>query len=114
MAQDCIFCGIAGGAIPAEVVHRDEQVVAFKDISPAAPVHVLIVPVEHVGALTEAPADGLEAAARCLAAAPIVAQQAGVAANGYRLVANQGADAGQIVPHFHLHLLAGRALEGMG
>ena len=114
MAQDCIFCKIAGGAITAEVVHRDERVVAFKDINPAAPVHVLIVPVEHVGALSEALSGELDAAARCLAAAPIVAQQAGVAANGYRLVANQGADAGQIVPHFHLHLLAGRPLGAMG
>ena len=114
MAQDCIFCQIAGGAIAAEVVHRDERVVAFKDINPAAPVHVLIIPVEHVGALTSAPAAQLDAAARCLAAAPLVAQQAGVAASGYRLVANQGADAGQIVPHFHLHLLAGRPLGAMG
>ena len=114
MAQDCIFCQIAGGAIAAEVVHRGERVVAFKDINPAAPVHVLIVPVEHVGALTDAPAAQLDAAARCLAAAPIVARQAGVAASGYRLVANQGADAGQIVPHFHLHLLAGRPLGAMG
>ena len=114
MAADCVFCKITRDAIPAEVVYRDEQVVAFKDINPAAPVHVLIVPVEHVGALAEALPGGLDAAGRCVAAAPHVAEQAGVAASGYRLVANQGADAGQIVPHFHLHLLGGRALGAMG
>ena len=114
MAADCVFCRIAGGAIPAEVVYRGEGVLAFRDINPAAPVHLLIIPVEHVGALSEAPASERDAAARCLAAAPAIAEQAGVAASGYRLVANQGADAGQIVPHFHLHLLAGRALGTMG
>ena len=113
MAQDCIFCEIVRGAVPAEVVYRDEHVAVFKDITPAAPVHLLIIPVEHVSALTDAPAAHL-AAGRCLAAAPLVAQQAGVAASGYRLVANQGADAGQIVPHFHLHLLGGRGMGGMG
>ena len=114
MTQDCIFCQIAGGAIPAEVVYRDEQVVAFKDINPAAPAHVLIIPVEHVGALATTSADGLAAAATCLGMAPVVAEYAGVTDSGYRLVANQGADAGQIVPHFHLHLLGGRALGAMG
>ena len=114
MAQDCIFCRIVAGAIPADIVYRDEHVFAFRDINPVAPVHILIIPIEHVGALADAPAAHLEAAARCLAAAPIVARQLGVAPNGYRLVANQGAHAGQLVPHFHLHLLGGRVLEGMG
>ncbi|MDE2765868.1 MAG: HIT domain-containing protein [Chloroflexota bacterium] len=104
MAADCVFCRIAGGSIPAEVVYRGEGVLAFRDINPA----------EHVGALTDAPTGELDAAARCLAAAPAVAEQAGVTASGYRLVANQGADAGQIVPHFHLHLLGGRDLGAMG
>ena len=112
--QPCIFCRIAQGDAPVEAVYDDERTLAFKDINPVAPVHLLIIPREHVGALTDADDAQLAAVARCLAVAPRIAEQEGLAASGYRLVANQGAHAGQIVDHFHLHLLGGRQLGELG
>jgi histidine triad (HIT) family protein len=113
-AQECIFCAIAQGAIPAEKLYDDGTVFAIADLSPVAPTHLLLIPHAHVDALADENVDALNAAARCLAAAPEVAKGAGVVDGGYRLVANQGADAGQVVAHFHLHLLAGRELGAMG
>jgi histidine triad (HIT) family protein len=103
---------IANGAIPATVVWQDERVVAFSDRSPQAPVHVLIVPRDHYDGLgSDVPADVLAA---LFAAAPRVADAAGVAGTGYRVIVNTGPDAGQTVPHLHVHLLGGAAMsEGM-
>jgi len=110
--EDCIFCKIARGEIPAKVVWEDETVVAFADLNPQAPVHVLLVPREHyTGMNDEVPAHVHVALA---AAAPRVAQATGVDASGYRLIVNTGADAGQTVHHLHMHLLGGaRMSEGM-
>ena len=105
---DCIFCKIAEGTVPAEKRYDDGQVFAIADLNPIAPTHLLIIPHAHVDALAEA------GAARCLALAPAIARLAGVDAGGYRLVVNQGQAAGQVIPHFHMHLLAGRSLGGMG
>lgn len=110
-SADCIFCRIADGSIPADVIHRDEQVVAFRDISPQAPVHVLIIPREHVASL-DAAADGHQALlGRMLIVARDLARADGLAEDGYRTVLNVGADGGQSVHHIHLHLLGGRALR---
>ena len=111
---DCIFCRIAQGEIPAEKLFDDGAVFAIRDINPKAPTHVLVIPHEHVEALSDADAGLVAAAARCLEAAPGIARGLGVTDTGYRLVANQGPDSGQEVPHFHLHILAGRRLGPMG
>ena len=111
---NCIFCKIAQGDIPADKLFDDGAVFAIRDINPKAPAHVLVIPHEHVEALADADAARVAAAARCLEAAPAIARELGVAETGYRLVANQGPDSGQEVPHFHLHVLAGRRLGPMG
>ena len=110
--QDCIFCKIGRGEIASEKVFDDGEAFAIKDLHPKAPVHVLVIPHAHVGALAESSDALRNAAAHCLAVAPEVADDLGVAS--YRLVVNQGADAGQEVPHFHLHILGGRRLGAMG
>ena len=111
---NCIFCKIARGEIPAEKLYDDGTVFAIRDINPRAPTHVLVIPYEHVEALADADEALVAAAAHCLEAAPRIARQLGLTATGYRLVANQGPDSGQEVPHFHLHILAGRRLGPMG
>ena len=111
---DCVFCKIGSGDIPAEKVYDDGAVFAINDIHPKAPVHVLVIPHAHVGALASEPVEGVNAAAQCLSTAPQIASKVGVDKGGYRLVVNQGADSGQEVPHFHLHILGGRKLGPMG
>lgn len=106
MASDCIFCQIASGAIPASFVYEDEQVVAFPDVHPQAPTHVLVVPRQHVGSLAEL--DDADLAGRLLLAVGEVARRGGVADRGFRTIINTGVEGGQTVPHLHLHLLAGR------
>jgi histidine triad (HIT) family protein len=110
MADDCLFCGIVAGSVPATVVHDDERVLAFRDINPAAPTHVLVIPKQHhpdIGALAAADPDLLTAVHR---AAATVAAAEGVAPDGWRLVFNTGAGAGQTVFHVHGHVLGGRSL----
>jgi len=110
VAEDCLFCRIAAGAVPADVVREDELVVAFRDISPQAPVHVLVIPRRHVtSAATVEPEDG-ELMSAMLVAARAVAEQEGVLDRGYRLVFNIGDDALNSVAHLHLHVLGGRRL----
>ena len=109
MADDCLFCKIARKEIPAGEVLRDEHVVAFRDLNPQAPVHVLVIPVRHAASLSEFSALGDGAAAeRLLSAAAEVGKRFGP--GGYRVVINEGPDAGQSVFHLHAHVLAGRAL----
>jgi histidine triad (HIT) family protein len=108
---DCIFCKIVAGQIPAKLVYQDEQVLAFHDISPVAPVHVLIVPHRHIESLAVLTEEDAEVIGRLLAAAEPVARLTGVAASGYRVVFNVGRDAGIAVYHLHAHLLGGRKLS---
>jgi histidine triad (HIT) family protein len=109
-SSDCLFCRIAAGTIPATLVHEGERLVAFRDISPQAPLHVLIIPREHVASLHDADPEhgGLLGEALLLAAE--IARLEGVAEGGYRTVINTGDHGGQTVHHLHVHLLAGRAL----
>ena len=108
---DCIFCKIVRGEVPADIVHKNELVTAFRDVSPQAPVHALVVPNQHVGSVGEiGPGNGALVAALIVAANPVAAQE-GVAESGYRLVFNMGADAGRSVDHLHLHVLGGRKLS---
>lgn len=109
--DDCIFCKIASGAIPASVVYRDAAVVAIEDRNPQAPTHLLVMPVEHFASLVEAasPANDALTAALFAVAARLGAERGG--AGGFRLVVNTGPDGGQTVGHVHLHVLAGRAMS---
>ena len=106
MSDSCIFCRIVGGTIPATVVASNDRAVAFKDLHPQAPVHLLVIPRRHVASLAEAD----DAAELCavMALAAHVAREAGVAETGYRVVTNIGHDGGQTVGHLHLHVLGGR------
>jgi histidine triad (HIT) family protein len=111
MANDCLFCKIAAGTIPAKVVYQDDQVVAFRDINPAAPTHILLIPRRHVTGLGDVQAaDGALLGALLLAASRL-ARDEGVAEGGYRVVTNNGADAGQSVGHLHFHLIGGRKMS---
>lgn len=110
MGSDCLFCRIVTRAVPAKVISEDEQVMAFRDINPQAPTHVLIVPKRHLASLADlGDAEGslLSAAMRM---ANQLARQEGIAETGYRVVSNCGADAGQSVGHLHWHLLGGRRM----
>ncbi len=107
---DCLFCKIAAGAIPADIIHADDEFVAFRDIAPRAPVHVLVIPRRHIPSPGDL-VDGDEAlAGRLLVTAARIARDSGLDATGFRWVLNCGADGGQTVPHLHLHLLGGREL----
>jgi len=105
--SDCIFCRIVAGTIPATVVRRTPEAVAFRDLNPQAPTHVLVIPVRHTDSAATAEAAAL---AGVMALAAEVARDLGLEGSGYRLVTNVGRDGGQSVGHFHVHLLGGRAL----
>jgi histidine triad (HIT) family protein len=107
---DCLFCRIAGGEIETERLHDDDQVVAFRDLNPQAPTHVLLIPRRHIGSALELTVEHGTLLARLFAAAAAIARAEGVADSGFRLVTNAGRDAGQSVDHLHFHLLGGRRL----
>jgi histidine triad (HIT) family protein len=107
---DCLFCKIVAGQIPATIVFQDDHVVAFKDITPRAPTHVLIVPRRHVASLNDLVADDDALVGEMVRAAAAIAREQGLAERGYRTVFNCNADAGQTVFHIHLHLLGGRTM----
>jgi histidine triad (HIT) family protein len=107
---DCLFCRIVAGDVPAEIVHSSELAVAFRDLNPQAPVHVLVVPRRHIDNAGELEPDDAEALGGVFAAARQVAEEAELAERGYRLVFNVGEDASNSVPHLHLHVLGGRRL----
>ena len=107
---DCLFCGVADGRIPAELVREDDLSVAFRDINPQAPVHVLVIPRKHVTSLDHADAEDTELLGALLAAAADVARSEGIAEGGYRTVINTGEGGGQTVHHLHVHVLGGRPM----
>lgn len=111
MANDCIFCKIAGNQIKAQVVYEDPRVMAFRDVNPQAPVHVLVIPKKHLDHVSAVKGDDLSLLADMHKAAMHVAQQENLIGNGFRLVTNEGADGGQSVGHLHTHVLGGRALK---
>lgn len=110
MASDCVFCRIVSGDIPAKIVYRDDQVVAFHDAHPQAPVHVLIVPSRHIESLAAAQPEDEGVLGHMMAIAPKVAALTGIDRGGYRLVLNTGRDAGLAVYHLHLHVMGGRRM----
>ena len=112
--EDCIFCQMGRDEVQVDKVFDDGTAFGINDINPKAPTHILLIPYAHVTALTDSSDSNVAAAAHCLSVAPAVAQSAGIAGPGYRLVVNQGPDSGQEVPHFHMHILGGRPLGSMG
>lgn len=109
--SDCLFCRIATGAIPATIVARSDDAIAFRDLNPQAPAHVLVIPIKHLSSIAEADdEEGERTLGRTLRFAAQTARQLGLEARGYRLVLNTGADGGQSVPHLHLHILGGRRM----
>ncbi|HVF49013.1 MAG TPA: histidine triad nucleotide-binding protein [Pyrinomonadaceae bacterium] len=108
--QNCIFCKIVGGEIPADVVYKDERAVAFRDINPQAPVHILIIPREHLESLDDAAQSDEAPLGHLLRVAARVANEQGLSESGYRTVINTGTGAGQSVFHLHLHVIGGRTL----
>ncbi|MCK4580569.1 MAG: histidine triad nucleotide-binding protein [Dehalococcoidia bacterium] len=112
MAEECLFCRIVAGEIPGDIVYQDEEFLAFRDINPQAPTHVLIIPRIHVSSLTELADEQQGLMGRLLLLARDVARTEGLTERGYRLTINNGPEGGQVVPHLHLHLIGGRKLDG--
>lgn len=109
--SDCLFCKISAGQIPCSQVYADDTYLAFRDINPQAPTHILVIPKQHVSGLAEFPADNRDLAGGLLLTAIKISEQEGLVKGGYRFVINQGEDGGQTVGHLHLHILGGRSLQ---
>ncbi|WP_018953834.1 histidine triad nucleotide-binding protein [Thioalkalivibrio sulfidiphilus] len=107
----CIFCKIANGDIPAEIVYQDDQVLAFRDLNPQAPLHVLVIPRKHIATINDLTPEDEALVGRMYLAARQVAEEAGLATRGYRTVMNCNSEAGQSVYHLHLHVLGGRSMQ---
>jgi histidine triad (HIT) family protein len=107
---DCLFCQIAAHEIPTQIVTEDDQVIAFRDINPQGPVHLLVIPKRHIANVAAAQADDEALLGHLLRVGAQVATAEGVAESGYRLVFNRGPHAGEAVPHLHLHVIGGRPL----
>jgi len=109
--MDCIFCKIVAGDIPADILYRDDKVVAFRDINPLSPVHVLIIPGEHIAGLSDLTEERSILVSQMVNVANRLARSEGIAESGYRVVINCGEQGGQLVPHLHMHLMGGRKLS---
>ena len=108
--NDCLFCRIAQGEIPAELIRSDPDALAFRDINPQAPTHILIIPKAHVASVSDLDPAQAELMGKLFLAARELAEREGIAQEGYRMVVNAGAAAGQTVFHIHMHLLGGRGM----
>jgi len=111
MDPQCLFCRIVAGEIPADIVRSDEDLVAFRDINPQAPTHVLLIPRKHIPSVTDLSPEDAETMGKLFLAAKELAKEEGIEDGGYRMVVNAGPDAGQTVFHIHLHLLGGRGMR---
>ena len=108
--MDCLFCAIAAGEIPSTKVYEDDSILAFRDIAPQAPTHILVIPKTHLSGISAITASHSELIGHIFAVIPEIARQEGLE-NGYRVVSNCGPDAGQTVNHLHFHILGGKVLE---
>ena len=108
---DCLFCKIVGGEIPSTKVHEDDVIIAFRDIAPRAPTHILVVPRDHIGSVADLTEEHGPLLGRLFATAASLARSEGIADAGYRVVSNVGRWGGQTVDHLHFHLLGGRAFD---
>jgi histidine triad (HIT) family protein len=109
--MDCVFCRIVAGEIPADIVYQDKTLLAFRDINPRAPTHMLIIPKSHIASLAEITAKHQALMGRIVLLARELAEKEGISDRGYRLSISTGAEGGQLVPHVHFHLLGGRKLS---
>ncbi|MFC2056904.1 histidine triad nucleotide-binding protein [Chloroflexota bacterium] len=110
--MDCIFCKIVAGEIPADILYQNDEVIAFRDINPLAPTHLLVIPKKHISSLAQLSEADSSLVGDMVNAANQLAKREGVTESGYRLVLNCGKQGGQLVPHLHMHLLGGRQLSG--
>ena len=108
--MDCLFCKIAAGEIPSTRVYEDETILAFRDIAPQAPTHILVIPKTHIGSVAEITGENSGVVAHIFEVIPVIAEKEGLV-NGYRVVSNCGQDAGQTVHHLHFHILGGAELN---
>lgn len=108
--DNCIFCKIIKGEIPSEKVYEDDEIIAFKDIKPAAPIHILVVPKKHIETLLDIKEEDNYLISKIFAIINKIAKQIGIEKNGFRIIANCGKDSGQEVMHIHFHLLAGKTM----
>jgi len=109
--MECIFCQIVAGKVPSEILYQDEEVIAFPDINPEAPVHLIIIPKRHISSLAHLSEWELPIIGHMVDIANQLAKRKGVSESGYRLVISCGKEGGQLVPHLHMHLLGGRKLS---
>jgi histidine triad (HIT) family protein len=109
--MECIFCRIVAGEIPADIVFQDNEIVAFRDIHPQAPTHILVIPKTHIASLNDLTPRHTDLIGRIILVASELARKENIADSGYRLSISCGADGGQVVPHLHLHLIGGRKLD---
>ncbi|MFQ5858510.1 MAG: histidine triad nucleotide-binding protein [Anaerolineae bacterium] len=112
--SDCIFCAIVAGEAESDTVYQDDEITAFRDIYPVAPTHILIVPNRHIGTLSTVDDEDAELIGKMALLASRIAEQEGIAESGYRLLTNQGRDAGQIIDHLHWHVIGGKRLGRLG
>ncbi len=111
---DCIFCKIVRKEVSSQIVYEDDYAIAFSDIQPQAPVHLLVIPKEHLESMNDVTAEKAELMSHLMKVISEVAENQGVAESGYRVITNSGKDSGQLVNHLHFHLLGGRPLKGLG
>ena len=109
--MECIFCRIVSGEVPGDIVYQDEELLAFRDIHPQAPTHILIIPKSHIASMTDLTEEHQAIIGRLILLAKELAEKEGISASGYRLSVSTGTDGGQLVPHIHFHLLGGRKLD---
>lgn len=108
--DDCVFCKIIKGEIPSEKVYEDDEIIAFKDINPAAPIHILVIPKKHIATLLDVKGEDCYLISKIFVAINKIAKQIGIEESGFRIIANCGKDSGQEVMHIHFHLLAGKTM----
>jgi len=111
MAEECIFCRVVSGQLPSDIVYQDDTFLAFRDIMPKAPTHIVVIPKAHIAAAAELAEGQEDLAGRLIIIANKLAEKEGIAKKGYRLAINCGPEGGQVVPHLHLHLLGGRQMD---
>lgn len=108
--DNCIFCKIINGEVPSEKVYEDDEILAFKDINPAAPIHILVIPKKHIATLLDVKEEDNYLISKIFMAINKIAKQIGIEENGFRIICNCGKDSGQEVMHIHFHLLAGKTM----
>jgi len=109
--MECVFCRIVAGEMPADIIYQDKELIAFRDIHPQAPTHLLIIPKQHIASMTELTSKQQALMGRLILLAKDLAEKENISNSGYRLSVSCGADGGQVVPHVHFHLIGGRKLD---